>query len=92
MPILQATQVYHSGASCYVSRLRSAVAQDIANACNLILECDLFVLFPMGKSLNGETRLEMSAFLKTARDPSDHTKLMCGLASMHDATHLMNTA
>ena len=65
--------------SLYVSYLRSALAQDILTACNAIPECDLFVLFPLGKSLDGEARWETSAFLKTARDPDEKTKLMCAL-------------
>ncbi len=87
--------------SSYGSRPRSALAQDILTACNAIPECDLFVLFPLGKSLDGEARWETSAFLKTARDTHDPTKLMCALpgfhacqlmhsVSMHNATQIMS--
>ena len=42
-------------------------AQNISAACDMIPWCDLFVYFPLGKSLNGSSNLATSAFLKSTR-------------------------
>ena len=53
------------------------VRQDIVAACDSIAECDLFVYFPLGKSLSNQPGWSTSAFLKTARNPYNRSKLKC---------------
>lgn len=62
-------------------------AKDITFACNSIPECDLFVYFPRGKSLNATPDFTTSAILKTARDPSNSSNLLC--AGMHFHLYVM---
>lgn len=52
-------------------------AQDVVAACDSIAECDLFVYFPLGKSLSNQPSWLTSAFLKTARNPSNTSQIKC---------------
>ena len=47
------------------------------SACDSIAECDLFVYFPLGKSLSNQPGWPTSAFLKTARNPFNSSQLKC---------------
>lgn len=79
--------------TCVLTAVRQACArpslaallcarQEIVAACNGIAECDLFVYFPLGKSLGNQPGWPTSAFLKTARNPANISQLKCASVSV----------
>ena len=79
--------------SCHSVLLNFCEVQNIARECESISWCDLFVYFPLGKSLNGGKDLASSAFLKSihgSHQPPMPRRVLCSSRHLEGLTcHLL---
>ena len=78
-PFTSVIKHVHVTVECSIQTLS---VQDVAAACDAVPECDFLVFYPRGRSAGADPADQPSGVLKTARAPSNASRLQPGVGEL----------